>query len=147
MTKMERVEQKIETVEEWARNGLTQQQIANNLGIGLTTLKDYMKKSPLINDAIRYGKEKAVAQVENALFKKALEGNMSAIIFYLKNRCPERWMDKKEPAEIELMKRELKLKERKLELEIDKLKKIIDDEITINITVADEENNLRRAAL
>ena len=33
-------------------------------------------------------------QVESALFENALKGNASAQMFWLKNRCPERWNDK-----------------------------------------------------
>lgn len=42
-----------------------------------------------------------VEQVENALFKKCVEGNVVAIIFYLTNRAPEKWADRrgKTPAE------------------------------------------------
>lgn len=131
------VEARIEEIEVWARSGLTQQQIAHNLGIGLTTLKDYMKKSPTIATTIRRGKEVADVQVENALYKAALNGNVSAIIFWLKNRRPDKWKDKREPEEIEIMKRELKLKEQKLELELQKVEGLLNDEKIINITVGD----------
>ena len=131
------VEARLEEVEQWARSGLTQQQIAHNLGIGLTTLKDYMKKSPSISAAIRGGKEVADVQVENALYKAALNGNVSAMIFWLKNRRPDKWKDKREPEEIEIMRRELKLKEKKLELELKKVEELLNDEKIINITVGD----------
>ena len=32
-------------------------------------------------------------QVENALYKSAVSGNVTAMIFWLKNRKPERWND------------------------------------------------------
>ena len=38
------VEEKVTLIEGWAKDGLTQQQIANNLGIGLSTLKKYKNK-------------------------------------------------------------------------------------------------------
>lgn len=58
-------------IEGWARDGLTEAQIAKNMGIGLTTLKDYKKKYPTILAAIKNSKEVADRVVENALYKKA----------------------------------------------------------------------------
>ena len=35
-------------------------------------------------------------QIENALFKSALDGNVTAQIFWLKNRRPDKWRDRQE---------------------------------------------------
>ena len=135
MSKLTQVEEKVALIEGWAKDGLTQQQIAENLGIGLTTLKDYMKKSSSISTAIKKGKEVTDYQVENALFKSAINGNVTAMIFWLKNRRPDKWRDRRESAEIDLMQREMELKERKFELE--QSKKTSDDHMTINVTIDD----------
>ena len=135
MSKLTQVEEKVALIEGWAKDGLTQQQIADNLGIGLTTLKDYMKKSTSISTAIKKGKEVTDYQVENALFKSAINGNVTAMIFWLKNRRPDKWRDRRESAEIDLMQREMELKERKFELE--QSKKTSDDHMTINVTIDD----------
>ena len=135
MSKLTQVEEKVALIEGWAKDGLTQQQIAHNLGIGLTTLKDYMKKSSSISNAIKKGKEVTDYQVENALFKSAINGNVTAMIFWLKNRRPDKWRDRRESAEIDLMQREMELKERKFELE--QSKKTSDDHMTINVTIDD----------
>ena len=135
MSKLTQVEEKVALIEGWAKDGLTQQQIAHNLGIGLTTLKDYMKKSSSISTAIKKGKEVTDYQVENALFKSAINGNVTAMIFWLKNRRPDKWRDRRESAEIDLMQREMELKERKFELE--QSKKTSDDHMTINVTIDD----------
>ena len=135
MSKLTQVEEKVALIEGWAKDGLTQQQIADNLGIGLTTLKDYMKKSSSISTAIKKGKEVTDYQVENALFKSAINGNVTAMIFWLKNRRPDKWRDRRESAEIDLMQREMELKERKFELE--QSKKTSDDHMTINVTIDD----------
>ena len=39
--------------------------------------------------------------VENALFKNAIEGNVTAQIFWLKNRKPDKWRDKPEGEQTE----------------------------------------------
>lgn len=87
-------EEKILLIEGWARNGLTNEQIASNMGIVVSTLWEWRKKSSKISNALKIGKEEADLQVENALHKAALEGNTTAMIFWLKNRKPENWRDK-----------------------------------------------------
>lgn len=81
-------------IEGWARDGLIEEQIAHNMGIGLSTLGEYKKKYKEISDALKKGKEVADFMVENALFKSAMEGNTTAQIFWLKNRRPSKWRDK-----------------------------------------------------
>ena len=54
----------------WARDGLTQAQIAKNMGIALSTLKEWIKKYPAISAALKKGKELADYEMENALYKK-----------------------------------------------------------------------------
>lgn len=109
-------------LEGWAHDGLTDEQIAEKIGIRRPTLYDWKKKYSDISDALKRGKEVVDRQVENALLKRALgyefkeitqeltEGGMrvtkvitkqqapdtTAQIFWLKNRKPEEWRDKKE---------------------------------------------------
>ena len=59
-------------LEAWARNGLTDEQIANNMGIGTRTLYDYKQKYPQITQSLKRGKEVVDIQVENALLKRAM---------------------------------------------------------------------------
>lgn len=81
-------------LEGWARDGLTDEQIAHNVGINKATLYDWMKKYPDISDSLKKGKEVVDVQVENALLDNALNGNITAQIFWLKNRRPDKWRDK-----------------------------------------------------
>ena len=131
------VEEKVTLIEGWAKDGLTQQQIANNLGIGLSTLKKYKNKSVAIRTALKKGKEVSDYEVENALYQAAINGSVSAMIFWLKNRRPDKWKDKKEPAEIELMRTELALRERKLKLEEEKLQNLKDQTLNVNVNIVD----------
>ena len=78
----------------WARDGLTDEQIAHNIGISCSTLSEWKNKYPDFSDALKRSKEVADYEVENALFKKAKMGDVTAQIFWLKNRRPEKWRDK-----------------------------------------------------
>ena len=110
-------------IEGWARTGLTDEQIAHNIGIHPATLYTWMKEYSEINEAIKKGKEVADFEVENAMYKSALgyeyeevktyieevDGvkkrrkevttkylppNTTAQIFWLKNRKSAEWRDK-----------------------------------------------------
>lgn len=55
----------------WARDGLTEEQIAKNMGVSRSTLSEWKKKFPDLLDALKNSKDVADRIVENALFKKA----------------------------------------------------------------------------
>lgn len=59
-------------LESWARDGLTDEQIARNMGIRRSTLNEWKRKYSDISDTLKKGKEIVDIQVENALLKKAL---------------------------------------------------------------------------
>lgn len=104
-------------LEAWARNGLTDEQIAENMGISCSTLYDWKNKYSDISESLKRGKEVVDVLVENALFKRALgyeykevtkeDGvttkvvtkhmapDTTAQIFWLKNRRPDLWRDRK----------------------------------------------------
>ena len=92
------LDDKLILVEGWKRDGLSDEQIAHNLGIALSTLSDYKNKYPEFSGAIKRGKEVVDFEVENALYKTAMEGNVTAQIFWLKNRQKEKWREKQEVA-------------------------------------------------
>lgn len=56
----------------WARDGLIDKQIAHNMGVSYTSLKDWKNRFPAIAEALRKGKEVVDREVENALFKSAI---------------------------------------------------------------------------
>jgi hypothetical protein len=80
-------------LEGMALDGLVDEEIANHMGISVSTLYVYKKKYPKIDEALKKGKEVVDRQVEKALLKKALNGNVTAMIFWLKNRKPDKWRD------------------------------------------------------
>lgn len=58
-------------LEGWARDGLTNEQIAHNMGITKETLRVWCNKYTVISATLKKGKEVADYEVENALFKSA----------------------------------------------------------------------------
>lgn len=59
-------------LEGWARDGLTEEQIAKNMGVSRSTLNDWKKKYPDILNTLKKGKEVADRSVENALYESAI---------------------------------------------------------------------------
>lgn len=81
-------------VEALAANGLTQQQIADSLGISERTLQNRKRDSAEFADAIKRGRNKGIAFVTNSLMNKIKSGNVTAMIFYLKTQAG--WRETKE---------------------------------------------------
>ncbi|MGE7115048.1 helix-turn-helix domain-containing protein [Lysinibacillus sp. NPDC047702] len=112
-------------IEGWARDGLTDEQISQNMGIAYSTLRTWRDKFSALSAALKRGKEVIDRQVENALLKRALgyrydevtkemvedgsgrleitkvvtkevQPDVTAQIFWLKNRKPNEWRDKQQ---------------------------------------------------
>jgi len=134
-------------LEGWARDGLTDEQIAHNMGITRETLRVWKNKYSVISVTLKKGKEIIDIQVENALLKKALgfketvkkpvkvkevhyqdgkrisdkehieyvdeevyiSPDTTAQIFWLKNRCSDKWRDKVENVNINQSDREISI--------------------------------------
>lgn len=90
-------------LEGWKRNGLTDQQIADNIGINRRTLDKWKSKYGRIGHALKMGHEAANYAVEGKLFRKAIQGNTTAMIFWLKNN----WRDKYNDSELSPEERKL----------------------------------------
>nr|DAK98163.1 MAG TPA: terminase small subunit [Caudoviricetes sp.] len=65
-------EEKLTLLSGWARDGLTDEQIAHNMGISRSTLNEWKKKYSDISDTLKRNKEIVDIQVENALLRRAL---------------------------------------------------------------------------
>lgn len=59
-------------LEGWARDGLTDEQIAEKIGIRRPTLYDWKNKYPDISDALKEGKEVVDRKVEKSLLRRAM---------------------------------------------------------------------------
>lgn len=123
-------------VEGWARDGLTDEQIARNMGVAYSTFRDWIGKFSALSASLKKGKAPVDIEVENALLKRAtgytvklkkpikvkttkritgkgevteerieyadeeqyIPPDTTAQIFWLKNRRPEKWRDKRDEA-------------------------------------------------
>jgi len=89
----------------WKRDGLTDEQIAEKIGISPRTLERWKNNHSQICQVLKVGKEQANFIIENELFKKAKNGNVTAMIFYLKNNWREKYNDSQlSPDELKLAK-------------------------------------------
>lgn len=109
----------------WARDGLTDKDMANNIGIAPSTFNEWKNKHPEFKDTLKKNKEVADIIIENALFKRAtgydtieetieyvnnegarveikrtqktkhIPADITAQIFWLKNRKGKVWREKK----------------------------------------------------
>lgn len=107
----------------WARDGLTLEQIAHNTGVADSTFREWRERFPAIATALKISRELADIEVENALYKRAIgyeyeeetieDGpkgmriihtkkkmapDVTAQIFWLKNRKTDVWRDRKDVA-------------------------------------------------
>ena len=98
-SKWKDIKEKLTLIEGWAREGLTDEQIANNLDISTSTFYEYKNKYSEFSESLKKGKEIIDFEVENALLKNALDGNVTAQIYWLNNRKPKQWKSKRENTE------------------------------------------------
>ncbi len=111
----------LKLIERWKRNGASEEEIAKRLGIAYSTFNLYKSQKSELSEVLKKGAEIVDTEVENALLKRALgydydettkERNdsgelivtkvvhkqvvpdVTAQIYWLKNRCPKKWRDK-----------------------------------------------------
>lgn len=73
--------------------GVTDVEMADVLGISLSTLYNWQRTSPEFLHAQKRGKALADSQVAGRMYRDALNGNTTAQIFWLKNRRRGEWRD------------------------------------------------------
>lgn len=112
-------EEGLTKIDGWARDGCTDDEIAKHCNVAPRTFANWKAKYPQLAAILRQGKEYADRRVERSLYQRALgcrveevvyngDGDIvkrivkdvppdvTAIIFWLKNRKPEEWRDKRE---------------------------------------------------
>ena len=84
-------------VERLAALGDSFEEIAESLGISVTTLNRRRAEKAELEEAIKRGRRKGLTIVENTLFKMATSGeNTAATIFYLKTRAGQKWCERQQ---------------------------------------------------
>lgn len=108
----------------WARDGATNKDIAHNIGISYTTLKDWIKKYPSFSASIKKGREPVLVKLEDNMLsrtnwrqveeeteeifvdsngkkskkkktvKKWIPPDTAMMIFLAKNYMPDKYKDK-----------------------------------------------------
>lgn len=73
----DRVKPNLDKITEMSSEGLTQEQIANSLGVNYRTLKRYIEEEEELRKAIDSGREVAIKEVENAMFNSAIGGKVT----------------------------------------------------------------------
>jgi hypothetical protein len=116
----------LEKIKMWRREGYYEEQMAQILGVGVSTWHLYKTQHQEMVDALKTGKEDLVAELEKTLFQRAkgmeyeevktivekddqgrdkkkiekvkkwLAPDTTALIFSLKNLKPEQWRDRHE---------------------------------------------------
>lgn len=76
-------------------DGCSMTEAAAAIGLDRTTVWAYRKQHPEFEEQIFEAERASVAVVESALFEQCRKGNVRAIEFYLCNRAPERWSDRR----------------------------------------------------
>ena len=66
------VKPNLEKVKDWYRNGATEEEVAKKLGISLRSLHNYKTRYPEFLEAVSKSRDIADAEVEAALFKRAI---------------------------------------------------------------------------
>jgi hypothetical protein len=83
---------------------LTQEQLADYFGVHRHTMDHIMERQPEVLAAYRKGKATVLARVAKNLVTQALEGNLGAIIFYLKTQGRWSTVQDEQPQELLAMR-------------------------------------------
>ena len=149
----------------WARNGLTDEQIAHNCGVTATTLYNWKANHVEIFEALKEGKEVVDLLVENALLKRALgytyeektyerkqiteEGDTGMVLTktVTKEVIPDTtaqifWLKNRKKAEwrdnaerLEMEREKLELDKRLTDAQIRKIEKETDDDKAVSVKI------------
>lgn len=121
----DKVKPYLEKIRRWRRDGLTEEQICNLLGVGVSTFARYKNDFEELREALKRGKEDLIGELEDSLYKKAMgfeyeeidqfievvngkeikkirkttrhqAPDTGALAFALKNLAPEKWKDRRE---------------------------------------------------
>lgn len=76
--------------------GYTDKNLADFFGVAESTINNWKLEHPEFMESLKEGKAQSDVEVEQSLREKAVGGDTTAQIFWLKNRQPRRWRDRQE---------------------------------------------------
>jgi len=97
---------KIKIFLESLQKGVSISQACESADLNRTTLWLWRKKDKKLDEEILAILDSRTQVIEDALYKSAINGNITAQIFWLKNRAPKRWrdvQDQRQSGEIKLI--------------------------------------------
>lgn len=83
-----------EMANRFALLGMTHKEMAECFEIRESTFYNWFNKYPEFKEAIKQGGREANSRVAASLYKRAIEGDNTAAIFFLKNRERDKWADR-----------------------------------------------------
>lgn len=123
------------TIEGWARHGLTNEQIAKNIGVSSKTFYQWLNKYGEIGNSLKKGRRPLDVELENTLIMKALgftdpngmyhPPDNASLIFLLKNRQRDYYRDRPRDT---LEDEKLKLENEKLRLQNETIRRVLSSE-------------------
>ncbi len=135
--------ERLKLLEKWAKQGLTDREIAGKIGINVKTLYDWKNKYSNFSNALKKGKDYYDDEVEDALYKSTqgyyveeevteisqygdgkkqikkktvkryIPPSTTAIIYWLQNRRGDRWKTRASEAQ----EKQIEINRKRLELE------------------------------
>lgn len=124
-SRLAEIQGKIELIKSWRLNGLTNEEIANNLGITRVSLYNYSKKDIDIFNALNESKEILDVEISNTLIDLIRDKatphavRLKSIQYYESTRT--KWMPNDKREALNLRAKELEQKKRENDIEEQKI--------------------------
>ena len=88
------VKPNLQKIQKLKLDGYREADIAKYLDVNPSKFSEYKKKYKELDKALKEGREELLDKLELTLYQKALAGNVTALIFTLKNMSPHKWADR-----------------------------------------------------
>ncbi len=81
--------------------GYGRKRAAQECGVSVPQLQAWIRCNPSFAEQVEDAEIAGAAPVEDALMQSCLKGNAISIIFFLTNRCPSRWRDRRKEGNVD----------------------------------------------
>jgi len=90
------VKPKLDRIKKMRQSGYREEDIYKYCGVSHEAFARYKRNYVELVEALKIGTDDLILDLEDTLFKKALGGDTTCLLFSLKNLAPKRWADKQE---------------------------------------------------